>query len=199
MSAARHLVVAARHAPARAGLRVVDLSLRDTPIVVVAEGDVPGNLQGRRRIDFFERRAPLRVGGRLDAILIEIVAHRDHAPAAEADRGFAHLRGHLALVVRAVSPPVPHHQKIEGRRREGAERRERGQCRRGSNRSQYFAAVQQDVMHRSPTRWFCDFNAPSPAYCDAHIARVFRLGSGTNAAASGPKYSAEGKRHANLR
>src|ERR1700685_3620981 len=97
-----YLVIAARHAPAAAAFRVIDLSFGDTAIIMVAQGHVPRNLQRARGVDVLEGGSPLRVSGRLDAILVEVIAHGDHAAAAEALGRAAHLLGDFALVLRAV-------------------------------------------------------------------------------------------------
>ena len=79
----RAAVVARRQAPAAGGAGVGKLRFHATLSDVVAEDDVPRRHQRRIGVDLLERGAPIGIGDAVHAVLVKIVADRNHEPATQ--------------------------------------------------------------------------------------------------------------------
>ena len=101
------------HVPALAHLAVGDLRVAIAAVIMVAQGDMPRNLQGRGVVNIFKRSLPLRIAGRGHAVFVEIVADGDDKLRLEGVCGDAHLRRHVHLIGLAVPPPIAENQEIQ--------------------------------------------------------------------------------------
>jgi hypothetical protein len=82
---------------------------------VIAQGDVPRNLQGWRVVNGFERLLPVRVIQGCDATLVEIVPHGDNKSRLVTLTGDSHLPRNLPLMWASLAPPVANDRKSQSR------------------------------------------------------------------------------------
>ena len=106
-------VVAGGHFPARAFLGVVELRVTIAAVIVVAEDDVPRDLQRRSGVNFLEGFLPEVVVDGGDAVVVEVVAERNDEIGVGLLAGEAHLGGDLRLIGTAPAAPVADDGEVE--------------------------------------------------------------------------------------
>lgn len=106
-------VVTGGHDPARVGFAVFELRSGFAGVVVVAEDDVPGDLEGGGVIDRFKGSLPVVVVERGDAPLIKIIADGNDEGSGGIFTGDGHLLGDLFLVRPALPAPIPDDGEVE--------------------------------------------------------------------------------------
>ena len=83
--------------PSRVGVAIFKLWFAKPCVIVITQGDVPGNLQGRRVVNGFERLLPVEVIEGRDTTLIEIVTHGHNESCLLTFTGESHLPRNLPL------------------------------------------------------------------------------------------------------